>query len=213
MAKLLQIDPLTRKYHSYLTEEDECYYVLEYTPRQGPTFSSTNDLVFNLKKSVDRKGRPEYFYKLSAIEKAGDLLRSVLDDTWIKSKATFVPIPCSKTRSHALYDDRMLQVIRRMTTGLKADVRDMLIQNEDLEYFHEGYRMAPQQLSSFYTLDHQLVRKEPKALILLDDMLTTGCHFKAAQSVIRRQWPTVLMAGIFIARAVRDEEGFYPHPA
>jgi len=102
---------------------------LSYTPHQGHNHSTTNNLILNLKKSVDRQGRPEYFYKGQAINQAGNMLRQVLSEENLTT-ITCVPIPCSKTKIHALYDDRMVQVLRRMTVGLDADVRELIVQRD-----------------------------------------------------------------------------------
>ena len=143
--RLQRIDEHTRPDHFYLDEGDECYYVFEYTARQEPPYDETSNLIFNLKKSVDRRGRPEYYYKERDIRRAGDYLRSVLNEEWLPT-AMLVPVPCSKTRDHALYDDRMLQVLQRMTQNLACDVRELVIQTESLDSFHDGCRLSPNQL-------------------------------------------------------------------
>jgi len=203
---LLQIDDLTRPNHPYLQAQDECHYLLEYTPKQGYNFSATNQLILNLKKSPDRQGKSDYHYKAEAILQAGDMLRSSLNEEWLASGPTFVPIPCSKSKTHLLYDDRMIRVLRRLTRGSAADVRELIVQTEDLECFHEGYRLRPDQLARYYELDTELLEDSPREVVLFDDMLTTGCHFKAAQSAILQHWPDgVPIAGIFLARVVRPE--------
>jgi hypothetical protein len=58
--RLTKIDDLTRPDHSYLTAADVCYFLGEYTARKGFAFSATNRLIFNLKKSMDRRGRSEW---------------------------------------------------------------------------------------------------------------------------------------------------------
>jgi hypothetical protein len=62
-SRLTKIDELTRPDHTYLSPEDECYYLGEYTARKGYAFSPINDLVQNLKKPMDRRGKPEWRYK------------------------------------------------------------------------------------------------------------------------------------------------------
>jgi predicted amidophosphoribosyltransferase len=174
---------------------------LEYIPRQqGPRYSSTNDLILNLKKSVERKEKPEYRYKQQAILTAGNLLRSVLNDEWLPT-AVLVPVPCSKSKDDPLYDDRVLQVLTQMTRGLPCDVRELVVQTESLESFHDGYRLTPVELRGYYEIDENLCDcDEPREVTLFDDLLTTGSHFKASKSVIQERWPGVPVSGIFIAR-------------
>lgn len=53
--RLTKIDDLTRPDHFYLTPEDACYFLGEYTARKGYAFSPTNQLVLNFKKSLDKR--------------------------------------------------------------------------------------------------------------------------------------------------------------
>jgi len=92
---------------------DDCYYLGEYTARAGYAFSATNDLIQNLKKPMDRKGRPEWRYKTWAINRSAEMLREVLPEKWLAS-VTFAPVPPSKARDHADYDDRLLRILERV---------------------------------------------------------------------------------------------------
>ena len=65
--RLSKIDDSNRDDHYCLRSDDECYYLFEYTSRKDFTFGAANDLISNLKKPVDRKGRPEYHYKTTVI--------------------------------------------------------------------------------------------------------------------------------------------------
>lgn len=210
--RLQKIDEHTRPDHWYLDEGDECYYVSEYTPRQGFHYSETNDLIINLKKPVDRRGRPEYHWKERAIRRSGELLRSVLNVDWIPS-AMLVPIPCSKAKGHPLYDDRILQVLGRMTQGLTCNVSELVLQTESLESFHDGSRLRPDELIEYYELDEELCNCEPpNEVTIFDDLLTTGSHFKAMKSVINGHWPNVPVSGIFIARRYIPQESDSSNP-
>ena len=51
--RLTKIDDLARPDHFYLTADDECYFLGEYTARKGFAFSPTNQLILNFKKSMD----------------------------------------------------------------------------------------------------------------------------------------------------------------
>ena len=85
--RLTKIDDLTRADHSYLTTADACYFLGEYTARKGYAFSPTNRLIFNLKKGMERRDRPEWRYKAVAIQTVADALRAALND---KARQTLV---------------------------------------------------------------------------------------------------------------------------
>ena len=39
-------------------------------------------------------------------------------------------------------------------------------------------------------------------IFIVDDVLTTGAHFVAAQSLLKRQFPETPIKGVFVARRV-----------
>ena len=77
--RLSKIDDLTRPDHTFIEAKDECFYLGEYTARKGYQFSDTNNLIFNLKKPMDRRGQPGWSHKKRAVDKAGRQLREALD--------------------------------------------------------------------------------------------------------------------------------------
>jgi hypothetical protein len=83
----------------------------------------------NLKKPMDRKDKPEWRYKTWAISRSAEMLREVVPDTWI-TRVTFVPVPPSKTKDHAEYDDRLLQILQRLAAGRELDVRELVVMTE-----------------------------------------------------------------------------------
>lgn len=198
--KLTRVDPLILPDHSYLDEGDTCYFLGEYTARAGYTFSGTNDLIQNLKKPMDRQNRPEWKYKTWAINRAGDILREAISDEWLES-ATIVPVPPSKAKDHADYDDRLLKVLQRMGNGLNLDVRELVIQKMSTAAAHESeQRPRPNELFDIYEIDDQQTEPRPDMLVIFDDLLTTGSHFKAMKSVLENEFPDIPIIGLFIAR-------------
>ena len=118
---LTKIDELNLADHYYLEPADECYFIGEYTAGRGYAHSATNQLIYNLKKSVDRRGLAEYRFKEEAIAQAGYALSQFLNPTFIQN-GTFVPIPPSKSRDDPLYDDRISRVIRSIGVGVEEKV-------------------------------------------------------------------------------------------
>ena len=116
LPRLTKIDDLTRPDHSYLSAADDCYFLGEYTARKGFAFSTTNQLIFNLKKGIERRDKPEWQYKERAILTAAAALRASLNDK-ARQMLTFVPVPPSKAKTDPLYDDRLIQVLRGVWPG------------------------------------------------------------------------------------------------
>jgi len=201
---LTEIDPLTRPDHSYLTADDECMFLGEYTARKGFAHSNTNSLIFNLKKPLNRKGQADWRYKGIAIQDAARAFRNAIDDRVLRS-ATFVPIPPSKAKNHPEYDDRITRVIQSIDTIEPVDCRELIIQTESMAAFHlRNDRPDPDELKNYYIVDVTLIKPSPIYIILVDDILTTGSHFKATKSCLRRTFPDVPIVGYFVARRVPD---------
>ncbi len=198
--KLTKIDDLTIFDHSYLDFEDECYYLGEYTARAGYSFSDTNHLIQNLKKPLDRKELPEWKYKMSAIRKAGNDLREAIGAAVISS-VTWVPVPPSKAKDHPLYDDRILRVLQVMGSGLQIDLREMIQQTESLNAAHEvDEHRDPEKFRQVYYIDENICEPPPEFINVVDDVLTTGAHFKAAKELLLNRFPDAIVQGVFIAR-------------
>ena len=205
--RLQKLDEQNLPDHHYLDATDECYYISEYTPRQGPHYSNTNDLIINLKKPVDRIGRPEYRYKIQAIHISSETLRSVIAEEFV-SLAMWIPVPSSKTKNDPLYDDRIVQILERLGRGRECNIRDLVIQTSNLESFHDGSRLSPDELLRHYQIDESLcVGGPPPVVAIFDDILTTGSHFKAVSTLVRSRWPQTRIVGIFVARRYIPRSG------
>jgi len=203
-TKLTRVDGLLLADHCYLDAEDECYFVGEYTARAGYAFSPTNDLIQNLKKPMDRLGLPEWKYKERAIAQAGDTLRGAIPQEWLES-ATVVPVPPSKAKNDPLYDDRLLRVLHRLGSNIAIDIRELVVQTKSTAAAHESSdRPTPTDLLDIYSIDTAKAKTEQKKLVVFDDLLTTGCHFRAIKQILRAEFPNKPVIGLFIARRVPD---------
>ncbi|MBZ2206535.1 hypothetical protein [Massilia soli] len=200
---LLKIDPSNIGDHHYLGPEHECFFFYEYAARQGYAFSEGNQLVSNIKKSVLRRGQPEYRYKERAIASAGNLLHRVLSAAApLLPTTTVVPIPPSKVRSDPEFDDRVNRIALLGCANTAAETRELVMQTVSYVASHtqqSGEGKKPHELEAIY----ELVGPPPRQIVILvDDVLTTGAHFVAARSTILRQYPDRRVVGMFLARRV-----------
>ena len=44
----------------------------------------------------------------------------------------------------------------------------------------------------------------PRLVAVVDDLLTTGAHFRAAKSILSARFPEIAVVGMFIARRAPD---------
>ena len=200
LARLSVIDDLTRPDHFYLIPQDRCYYFGDYTARGGYAYSETNRLILNLKKPVSQASQNHYRYKHHAIQQIAQALQHSLDLQHI----TFVPVPPSKAHADPAYDDRLVQVLHTLTTQApNAHYRELILQDQSLPAAHETQqRPNPITLAKHYRIDTQQLTDIREHLVIFDDVLTTGCHFKAMQRVLHRHLPNHAIIGVFVARRV-----------
>jgi predicted amidophosphoribosyltransferase len=188
-------------------------FLREYTRGGGFQASDTNQLISNLKKSVERRNQADYRYKIQAIGIAGRELRAVLSEEWLTS-ATLVPIPPSACRNDPLHDDRMTSVIRILSRELEVDVRELIVQRESAIPAHLSgdYRPRVNDILANYQIDENLSEPPPTSIGLFDDILTAGSHFRAAKLLLQQRFGNIPVVGIFIARRIFPQEQGAPAP-
>lgn len=201
-AKLTEFDKESRQGHYYLSPEDDCFFFVEYTRGKSFSYSDGNSFINNLKKSPKTRGTAQWKHKQNAIDVAAKTLRRELPKKWL-SHATFVPIPPSKARNHPEYDDRMLQILAK----LNVDVRELVHQRRSMKPTHESEnRHTVDELVKNYEIDEALSRPIPKHIVIVDDMITAGAHFKAMAKALGDRFLGVQISGVFLSRRVFSDD-------
>lgn len=209
-CRLQALEPERFHEHHRLKPGDSCYYIGEYTSRQGFDYSEINSLISNLKKSPLRRQHPEWQYKIGAINWAAHCLRNALGDDDLNDYITLIPIPPSKAPDHPEYDPRMRDICLRIMAPTEAkpaietpDVQDILHVIESGEPSHiSDERLSPEDLAENLRLAPPPNYVPRNHIVLLDDVLTTGSHYKACQRVLSEEYPEAAIHGIFVARRV-----------
>ncbi|MCP3475830.1 hypothetical protein NLM33_36910 [Bradyrhizobium sp. CCGUVB1N3] len=200
--QLRQIDDQNRIDHHFIQPNDECYYLFEYTARQGYGFSATNSLISNLKKKPSQRNQLHYVYKGRAINECAAALGPAINPRWFTGGA-LVPMPPSKIRTDAEYDDRVAQICRALRSAVAIDVRELLLQTANLRAAHESdQRPSVQEIKDVLAIDESVCNPEPTRIGIVDDVLTAGAHFRAAKEVLNNRFPAAHIVGFFIARRV-----------
>lgn len=200
MRQLVKMDEAALNMHSALTWTDDCYYLLDFTPRKRYGFHPDNDLIKNFKRRPDRSGFIALKRKEWATREIAYLLRSALAGVVDFAHSTIVPVPPSKVRSHPFFDDRVLQVLR-MACPADADIRELIVCRSDQEAVHErDNRPSLPELFANYALG--VVGSAPvrETVVLFDDVVTSGRHFVACRRCIREHFPERDVVGVFLAR-------------
>jgi hypothetical protein len=129
-----------------------------------------------------------------AIETAGYNLRNALSKELLE-QATLAPIPPSACKTDPNYDDRMTEVLRALTRGTPhPDIRELIVNRESMTPAHLSgeYRPSVTEILANWAVDEALTEPPPKVIVLFDNILTAGSHFRAAKPrILRIHSPTI----------------------
>ena len=206
--KLSLIDESLRSEHSRLKPDDICYFFGEYLPRQGYGSSPVNQLILNLKKPISSKGKADYKYKAQAITEMAKRLSTLfanINNSAVIDKLTFVPVPPSKAKTDPDYDDRLLQVLQQVIPPL--DIRELIVRRTSTKAHHEfkegESRPSTQGLKETLEIASPSGSVPRQRIMLFDDIITNGTHFRACKDLILEAYPECSVEGMFIGRAKR----------
>jgi predicted amidophosphoribosyltransferase len=91
----------------------------------------------------------------------------------------------------------------RSSGGL--DIRELVVQIANRDPAHGGpARPRPEIIQANYRIDESLTEPPPRVIGIFDDVLTTGCQFRAMQGLLRQRFPGIHVVGFFWARRVPE---------
>ena len=199
---LIKLDELELRRRIDLNATDQCRYWRTYTPKENYHFSETNRLIQNFKISPLEKHRLPH--KKTAIEQIAHEFMQIIPNQ-VYQHFTFVPIPPSKPLTHPEYDDRLIQVLKQVQKEKNnLDFRVPITQQQSTIAAHItplGQRPSIQQLQELYVFNDPGC-SSPQKIVIFDDVLTKGTHFKAMQKILNRYYPQVPTIGLFIALSI-----------
>lgn len=189
------IDELNKPY--YLDDSDYCVYAREHVAG-GYEASESNQMIFNYKKPISYKSTPQWFYKIHSIGR----FASELSLLKFPKGSVLIPAPTSKPRTSTLFDSRIDDSLEKLVEYRE----DLIIQKiidvtEELRDSHsEGGSRDPESLIPFLTISDFTIDNIPNRVFFIDDMITSGGHFKACKTVFNRKYPDIDFIGVFWAR-------------
>lgn len=190
--------------HYHLTPDDVCYFLFEYTAQKKYDYSATNNLISNLKKKPGSSSFAELRYKAGAIQRSASYILAAVNMDNLPDW-TIVPIPPSKEKTDSAYDDRLLRVCKLIGAKKPLDIRELVIQSQSTVAAHEavpGQRPTVDELLAIYRVDETIAQPAPTSILLVDDVLTAGTHYRAMHMLLSQRFPGVRIHAIFIARRV-----------
>lgn len=184
----------------FITADDECYYARDYISRGNYKDSEANQLVSNFKKHPKYRGTASWRYKEQAINRfARELAAAIVQNVSVAA------IPPSKLPNHPEYDSRLsdcLVLLGQLRSDLVIE-KPFTCRESTVPSHHGGGRRIDDIVAN---LEWHGLSPGCRTLILIDDVLTTGAHFKACKRIVAREAAEVRVAGVFWARTVWREE-------
>lgn len=194
MCKLVKVQ-IGIDFAPFLVENDKCYYYYVYTPG-GYTISNDNSVVQNFKKDIARKGNKEWRYRDEAVDKFALMLHQTLRGR----NCTIIPCATSRPRGSLDFNDRLDVTVKKL--GLLSpnyDIQFCLDTIKELTPSHAGGPRNPTDIMD-NTGWTQPAQPPNQNIILVDDVLTTGAHFRAYKDIALQHYPSNNVMGIFLAR-------------
>ena len=204
---LNQLDVLAEG-HTFIHSTDLVYYMGEYISRKGWSAGPVNSHISNIKRTPSECSSRADFqrHKERSIREIAREFTKAIDSSFL-ADVTFVPIPPSKCKQDPEYDDRLIRILDFIHQGQKEKhVCELLYQTESTRASHlsDDNRVTTSELLQVLKVDLSLIDRVRPIIVLFDDILTTGRHYRAAREVIEKHKPETKFIGLFFARRVFD---------
>lgn len=185
---------------SCLNPDDICFYARDYIPRGGWAASDANHLMENFKKERSKQGTAEWEYKKSTIQQLASELSSILPDG-----ASICSIPSSKIKQDPDYDPRFDMLFECMhINGCNIKVEEPIVCVSSTVPAHlGGSSRSPDDIKNNYSWVG-FPDTIPEVLFVIDDVITSGGHYKAYQTIILEHEPTIQIIGLFFCKTVHS---------
>ncbi|EJN2862229.1 hypothetical protein NPT69_001072 [Salmonella enterica subsp. enterica serovar Yaba] len=99
----------------------------------------------------------------------------------------------------------ILRICRELNPSV--DYRELVAQNNSTTASHMAVnRPSPDEIVANYRINTDLLEGCRSNIVVFDDVLTAGSHFKAMKTFLRQSLPEANIAGLFVARTARNAD-------
>jgi HAD superfamily hydrolase (TIGR01662 family) len=182
--------PHRRRHH--LTKDDKYFYA-RWRYEGGYTASYANQLISNLKITRDKKNTARWKFKVDAINQFAHEAISILPPN-----SSILLIHGAKLGDHPEYDMRHEMLEAAFSAyGMKVIKPIKLRESKD-----SVHSVDDSSLRDPKTLEANLewtgpIASDAKSIFILDDVITSGGHFKAYKNLINKYAPGIEVTGVF----------------
>lgn len=180
---------------------DECWYAREYKSGGGYAASAGNNLISNFKKPVSYCANANVWgHKVSAAKQFALEVSQLFGG----NSFALAIIPQSKAKTDPLYDPRFDDFLRELVR-----LAPNVVVEEPITITHsvsssstQGGSRSISQIQAHYNWAGFRGNVLPSILIVIDDVITSGGHFKAYKSFVHQHHPEVRVVGLFWAMTI-----------
>lgn len=142
-------------------------------------------------------------YKEQAVQTITNDLTMLFRDANPRARFLLVPAVTSKSRTDPNYDDRLIKVCSTVASRFpNVDSYELLSISRTIASAHPGAGTRNvNALFSNIVVDTSIAIRDYASVLIFDDVISSGAHFKACKLAIQRAYGNdVLIEGVFWAR-------------
>lgn len=182
----------------HLAEEHIVFFAREYKIRGGYSAGETNQLILNFKKVGNKRGSTEWHYRELAVERFANELYALLNEV----PCSIMAVPTSKAPTDPQYTNRFEDLFACLSSRLpQANFECPLALPATVLSAHAGGQRLPAELAKQYDW-LGLKNANAELMVVVDDVLTTGGHFRAVHDCLRANGFRGAIVGACWARAL-----------
>ena len=189
-------------FYPHLKIEDKCAYAREYKTQIGYKGSKTNSLISNFKKSPRKRDTKEWQYRKQAVKRFAEEIAQLFKPN---INATITAIPSSKPKIHSDYDRRFEDLFEELLKIRPALNIEWPVEiKEVVQASHLGGSRDPEDIKKKYIWKG--FKSSFDKIGIIDDVLTTGAHFRAMSDFLKEKDYKGEIVGLFWSRAVYPDK-------
>ena len=173
---------------NYIYGYDDCYYWGDYLPEhihkamRSELSEWLTQQIYNFKKDPAFKDMPAWYYRNNAVTFFAKILsRSIKNNP----TTAIMSIPSSKTTDEPDYDNRFEDVFSEFSKVRPlVKVISPIAIDETTISSHAGGTRDPKEIRDNYQLIKPHELSQIDKLIICDDVITTGAHFRAVSDFL-----------------------------
>jgi hypothetical protein len=208
-----KIDELWRLPH--IDKDDRCFALFDYNGhdpwKDSEGVPTGHSHIKNYKRLPSELSDNLHFqqFKREEISFFSERIYEFLSDATkadrplLKSANTvaLLPIPPSHVKSDPDYDDRNSRTCETVSQRSGVSAIEPVYLSTPISSSHDTGTRDPCALKQVYAIDRSVDLSRYDLLFIVDDVLTTGCHFATIKKMIHEICPEVTVVGLFFARA------------